>query len=246
MIDGRAYDDQRPPWIEGADYGNAPQRALATKMLWALLALFLMAGVATISYLAGRALGQEPIREAQPDAREAPTAPPPIRPPPVAPRPSVFEPPPPVARMLEAPSERPAVIALQRVEKKSATSASKERRSSRAPKFRPPRRVLIARRALTQPRRVLYASRVVQLGVYPNRRQATAALARLVRVYPYIKTLPKTIKAIRSPNGGARVHYLRLRAYSPDHARILCQSLHSIGRGCAVLPETGKYAHIIF
>jgi hypothetical protein len=240
MSDGKTYDDQRLPSLEGVDEEEGPRGVLAKKILAALFALFLFAGVGLIFYLAGRASRQEPIslgRETLPEARRAPATLPGTLSQPASPPPSEVEAPPPVARMLEAQSRRAAVVAEQRVEKQAAIPATKERQSPRVPEFRPPRRVLVARRALVQRQRVLYASRVVQLGEYPNRRQAEAAHARLVRVYPYLKTLPKTIKSLRAPSGSARAYYLRLKAYSPDHARVLCQNLLAIGRGCAVLPE---------
>jgi hypothetical protein len=126
--------------------------------------------------------------------------------------------------------------------KQPVIPAIKERQSRRVAEFRPPRRVRAARRAIArrmrvQPQRIVYASRVVQLGEYPNRRQARAAHARLVRVYPYLKTLPKTIKATGFQTASGRAYHLRVTTYSPEHARLLCQNLLSIGRGCAVLSE---------
>lgn len=240
MSDGRTYGDQRLPWLGGVDNEDGPRGVSAKKMLAALLALFLIAGFGVISYLAGRGSRQEPIRlgrETLPEARPAPAMLPATLPQSGSPPPSEVEAPPPVARMLEAQPRSATVFAKQGVEEQSMIPATRERRSPRAPEFHPSRRVLVARRALVQPQRVLYASRVVQLGEYPNRRQAKAAHARLVRVYPYLKTLPKKIKSVRPPSGSARAYHLRSRAYSPDHARVLCQNLVAIGRGCAVLPE---------
>ncbi len=240
MSDGRTNDEQKLPPRESVHVEAPPRGGSARKALATLLALFLIAGVGVISYLAGRASWQEPIksgRETGPDARQAPATLPVTLPPPASPPPSVVEPPPPVARMLEAQSRNAAAVARQRVEKQSAIPETRKPAPPRPPEFRPPRRVVAARRALAQPQRVLRASRVVQLGEYPDRRQAELAHARLVRVYPYLKTLPRTVKSSRPPNGSARAYHLRLKAYSPDHARILCQNLLAIGRGCAVLPE---------
>ena len=238
MSDGRTYDDHRLPQLEGDD--DRRRRVWAKKMVAALLALFLVAGVGVTSYLAERASWQEPNRlgrETLPDARQAPATPPVTLPQPASPSPSELAVPPPVARMLKDRSRSAAVVAEQPVEQQSVISAIKERRLAPAREFRLSRRVLIARRALVQPQRVLYASRVVQLGEYPNRRLAKAAHARLVRVYPYLKTLPKTITSLRPRSGRSRAFQLRLRVGSPDHARVLCQNLLAIGRGCAVLPE---------
>lgn len=240
MSDGRTYDDQKRPRLESADDEAALRNAFAKKMLAGVLALLLIVGVGVISYLAGRASSQQPIksaRETLPDAPQTSVTLPATLPPPASPPPPAIEPPPPVARMLEAQSRSAAVAASQRIEKPAVKPATSKRAPPRAPEFRPPRRVVAARRALAQPQRVLHASRVVQLGEYPNRRQAEMAHARLVRVYPYLKSLPKTVKSSRAPIGNARAYHLRLKAYSPDHARILCQNLLSIGRGCAVLPE---------
>ncbi|MDQ3078860.1 MAG: hypothetical protein M3R03_02540 [Pseudomonadota bacterium] len=241
MGDGRTYGDHRRPSLEGAGDESGPRDVFARRMPAALLALFLIAGVGVISYLAGRASRQEPFRSGReylPEARQAPaTLPATTLPQPASPLPSVVEAPPPLARMLEAQSRSAAAVAKQAVEKQPVIPATKERQSPLVPEFHPPRRVRVARRALVQAQRVLYASRIVQLGEYPNRRQAEAAHARLVRVYPYLKTLPKTVKSSRSPNGSPRAYTLRLKAYSPDHARILCQNLAAIGRGCAVMPE---------
>ena len=240
MSDGRTYGDQGLPWLGGVDNEDGPRGVLAKEMLAAVLALSLIAGVGVTSYLAGRASWQEPIRlgrETLPEARQAPARLSAALPQPASPPPSEVDAPPPVARMLEAQSRSAAVVAKQRIDKRSVIPATGERQSPRAPEFHPSRRVFVARRALVQPQRVLYASRVVQLGEYPNRRQAKAAHARLVRVYPYLKTLPKKIKSVRPSSGSARAYYLRSRAYSPDNARVLCQNLVAIGRGCAVLPE---------
>ena len=223
MSDGRTNDDQRLPGFEGVDDEDGPRGFLANKMLAALLALFLITGVGVTSYLAGRASWQEPIRsgrETLSAARQAPAT----LPQPASPTPSEVDAPPPVAQILEAQSKSAAVVAEHRVEKQTVIPATKERRSHRAPEVHPSRRALVARRALVQPQRVLYASSVVQLGEYPNRRQAKAAYARLVRVYPYLKTLPKKIKSVRPSSGNARAYHLRSRAYSPDHARVLCQN----------------------
>lgn len=240
MSDGGTYDDQRLRCLEGVDDEDGPRSVWAKKMLAALLALFLTAGVGVTSYLAGRASWQEPIRlgrETLPEARQAPATLPATLPQSVSRPLSEVNTPPPVARMLEAQSRRGAVDAKLRVEKQSVVPATREPRSPRAPQFHPSRRVLVARLALVQPQRVPYASRVVQLGEYPDRRQAKAAHARLVRVYPYLKTLPEKIKSARPPSGSARAYHLLSIADSPDHARILCQNLVAIGRGCAVLPE---------
>ncbi len=240
MSDGKTYDDHRLPQLEGIDDVEGRRGVWAKRIFAALLALFLVAGVGVTSYLAGRASWQEPIRlgrETLPDTRQAPATPPATLPQPASPSPSDLAVPPPVARMLEARSRSAAVGAAQPVGKQSVISAINEPRLAPAREFRPSRRVLVARRALVQPQRVLYASRVVQLGEYPNRRLAQAAHARLIGVYPYLKTLPKTITSLRRRSGRARAFQLRLRAGSPDHARVLCQNLLAIGRGCAVVPE---------
>jgi hypothetical protein len=240
MSDGRTYGDQRLRGLEQADDDDGPRGVLAKKMLAALLAFFLIAGVSVTSYRAGRASWQEPIplgRGPLPETRQTPAKLPSTLPQPASPHSSYVDIPPPVARMLEARSRSQALVAIRRVDEQAAILASKEHQSPRAPEFHPSRRVLVARRALVQPQRVLYASKVVQLGEYPNRRQAKAAYARLVRVYPYLKTLPSKIESVRPRSGSARAYHLRSRAYSPDHARVLCQNLVSIGRGCAVLPE---------
>jgi hypothetical protein len=238
MSDGGTYDDQRLRCLEGVD-GDGPRGVSAKNMLAALLALFLALGVGVTSYLAGRASWREPIRsgsETLPEARQAPPTPPATLRQSTDRSPFEVDTPPPVARMLEAQSRREAV-ARQRVEKHSVVPATIQSGSPRARQFHPSRRVLVARRALVQPQRVPYASRVVQLGEYPDRRQAKAAHARLVKVYPYLKTLPRKITSVRPPSGSARAYHLLSIAYSPDHARILCQNLVAIGRGCAVLPE---------
>ncbi len=208
-------------------------------MLAALLASFLIAGVGSISYLAGRASRQEPSRfglNTPSEARRAPDTLPVTMPQPAYQPRLKAEPSSPVARNPEEQSGGTVFVPEQRVEKRPVTLKTKERQSPRIPEFRPPRRVRVARRGLAQSQRVLYASQVIQLGVYPNRRQAKAAHARLVRVYPYLKTLPKTVEVFRPPSGGALAYQLRLKAYSPDYARAICQNLRAIGRGCAVLP----------
>ncbi len=240
MSDGRTHDDHRPPQLEGIDDDDGRRGVWPKRMFAALLGVFLVAGVGVTSYLAGRASWREPIRlgrETLPDTRQAPATPPAALPQPASPSPSDLAVPPPVARMLEGRSRSAAVVAKQPVEEQSEKPAIKQRRSVPAREFRPSRRVLVARRALVQPQRVLYASSVVQLGEYPNRRLAQAAHARLIGVYPYLKTLPKTIKSLPPRSGRARAFQLRLRAGSPDHARVLCQNLLAIGRGCAVVPE---------
>ncbi|HXH00405.1 MAG TPA: hypothetical protein VNI79_08340 [Sphingomicrobium sp.] len=204
------------------------------------MALFLIAGVGVISYLAGRGSGQGPVfqseREAPPVAPQTPATLPAAVPPLSSLPPLKAEVPPPLTRMRQAEARRAAMVAKTEVVEQSAMPATRERRAPRAPEFQPSRRVLAARRALVQPQRVLHASRVVQLGEYPDRRQANAAHQRLVRVYPYLKTLPKSVEMSQPPSGNARAYRLQVKAHSPDHARILCQNLLSIGRGCAVLP----------
>lgn len=241
MSDSRSHEDQKLPSIDGVDTEHAPSGALAKNMLASLLALLLLVGgVGVISYRAGRASWQRPTgsaAEALHKAEQSSTTPLTNLPQPALPLPSDVEPPPPVARILQAQARLAADIAEKETKRQSVIPETPESHSPRTREFRPPRRVLEARRALVQPKRVLYASRVVQLGEYPNRRQAEAAHARLVRVYPYLKTLPKTVKSWRPPAGGARAYHLRLEAFSPDHARVLCQNLLAIGRGCAVLPE---------
>lgn len=240
MGDRRTHDDQRLLWPQAVEDENGAQSDLVGKVLWALFALLLMGSVAVVSYLTGRGSRQEPIGlggNTRPVPQQPATVPQPASPPP-----STLEAAPPVARMLEARTDTPTAVAEQRVEKQSMAPALDVRQTPPAPQFRLPRRVLIARRAITrqvpvQPRRVLYASRVVEVGNYRNRRLAQAAHARLVRVYPYVRTLPKTIMSIGAPTGKARAFHLRLTTGSPEHARILCQNLLSIGRGCAVLPE---------
>ena len=240
MSDGRTYDDHELPPLEGIDDDDQRRGAWAKRMFAALLALSLLAGVGVTSYLAGRASWQEPIgseRETPPDDRQPPATPSPTLPQPASTAPSEPAVPPPMARMLKARSRSATVVAKQPIKKQSVLPVIKQRRLAPAREFRPPRRVLVARRALVQPQRVLYASRVVQLGIYPNRRLAQAAHTRLVRVYPYLKTLPRMITSLPPRIGRARTFQLRLRAGSADHARIVCQNLLAIGRGCAVLPE---------
>ncbi len=245
MGEARTHGDRRLPWPEAVDDENGAQSDLVGKMLWALFALLLITGVAVFSYLAGRTSRQEPIElgsETLPLEQETPTTLPGTVQQPALSLPSEIEAAPPVARMLAEQSGTTTTFAEQRVGEQSMSPAIEGRQTAPAPQFRAPRRVLVARRAIArgapvQPRRVLYASRVVELGNYRNRRLAQAAHARLVRVYPYVKTLPKTIMSLEAPTGKARAFHLRMTTGSPEHARILCRNLLSIGRGCAVLPE---------
>ena len=242
MGDGSTHGNQRLPWLSGANDENEPHSELAAKMLWALFALLLLTSVALVSYLAGRASVREPLRlvgATVPAARQAPAAMPPLTSPPPE-----LQAAPPVARMLEAEArtETATLVGEQRVKQQSVIPKTRKPQSRRAPEFRPSRRVRVARRAIArrlrvQPQRIVYASRIAQLGVYLDRRQATAAHSRLVRVYPYLKTLPKTIKSLGAQTMSGRAYHLRVQAYSPEHARVLCQNLLSIGRGCRVLPE---------
>jgi hypothetical protein len=246
MSDSRTQGDQRLPWPEAAGDEDSAYSDLAAKMLRALFALLLITSVAVVSYLAGRASLQEPLRlggESRPVARQAPDTLPAIMPQFASPPPSTPEAPPPVTRMLEGNAKaRTETAVADQVTKQPVIPAIRERQSQRVPEFRPPRRVRAARRAIArrlpvQPQPVVYASRVVQLGEYPNSRQARSAHVRLVRVYPYLKTLPKTIKPTGPLPARDRAYHLRVTTYSPEHARVLCQNLLSIGRGCAVLPE---------
>jgi len=231
---------ERLPWLDPPRPTKraAPPVTAGRRSQWplfAVLALFLLAGIGLMSYLAGRGSVPAPVavtRESLPDARRATVTLPAAEVPPLPPPPPVEAqplPPPPVPEVV---AERANPVA------KPTVRATAERRSPRAAKLRPSRRVLAARRALVQPQRVVHASKVVQLGVYSKRRQADAAYRRLVRVYPYLATQSKTISATRPLRGYARSHRLQLTTHSPDHARILCQHLLSIGRGCVVLPVT--------
>jgi hypothetical protein len=248
MGGSRTQGDQRLPWSQAADdNGDWAHSDLVSKMLWALFALLLMTTVAVVSYLAGHASLQEPLRfggETTPVTRQAPATPPVTIPHFASPPPSTPEAPPPVTRMLEvkAKTRIQTAVADQQVTNQRVTPAIRELPSQRVPEFRPPRRVRDARRAIArrlpvEPQPVVYASRVVQLGEYPNRREARAAHVRLVKVYPYLKTLRKTIEPTGPLSAHVRAYHLRVTAYSPEHARVLCQNLLSIGRGCAVLPE---------
>jgi hypothetical protein len=246
MGDSRTHGDQGLPWLEAANDENGTRRDLAAKMLWTLFALLLISSVAVVSYVAGRGSRQEPLEpggETVPVARQEPTTLPATVPQIASPPPDLAAAPP-VARLLdsEANTMTATAVADRQDTKQPVIPAIKERQSRRVAEFRPPRRVRAARRAIArrmrvQPQRIVYASRVVQLGEYPNRRQARAAHARLVRVYPYLKTLPKTIKATGFQTASGRAYHLRVTTYSPEHARLLCQNLLSIGRGCAVLSE---------
>ena len=231
-------DAERLPWLDPprAHLRPVPVEGAARRSrmpLLAVLALFLMAGVAVIAYLAGHGSVEAPTAATPglaPDPRQATIAlPAAVPPPPPPPQVEVEAAPPPVREIVAEP--------VAEVEERAPVRATAERRTPRAARPRLPRRALEARRALVEPQRVVHASKVVQLGAYRKRRHAEAAYRRLERVYPYLATLPKTVSATRPPSGYARAYVLRLKAHSPDHARILCQNLLSIGRGCVVLPE---------
>lgn len=246
MGDGGALGDQRPAWREGVANENERRSDFAGKLLWALFALLLITAVSVISYIAGRTSRDEPERSREytlSDEPEAPPMQPATLPDYASPPPPEIEAAPPVARLLEYQSKTATAAPQQGPEKQSVKLAPGARQSPPVPQFRPARRVFAARRAIArrvpmQRQRMAHASKVVQLGEYPNRGQATAAYARLARAYPYLKTLPRTIKSSR-PRTARSAYQLRVTAYSPEHARVLCQNLLSIGRGCAVLPEPG-------
>jgi|GEM_PF-3834357 len=232
-------DSERLPWLDPPRPASSPAPAARAARngrtpLLAVLALFLIAGVAVISYLAGRGSVGAPVAatpEYLPDPRQPTVAlPAAVEPPPPPPAPPVE------AQVPPPPMREPVVQRPLRVSERTPARVTVERRAAPAAKPRPSRRALAARRALLQPRRVVHASRVVQLGAYRKRGHADAAYRRLVRVYPYLATLPKVISATRPPPGYARSYRLQLKTHSPDHARVLCQNLLSIGRGCAVLP----------
>ena len=231
-------DPERLPWLDPPGPSSRPSAMTrsARMPLLAMLALFLIAGVAVISYLAGHQSVEDPVAATSgqlPDARQATvTLPAAVQPPP----PPL---PPPIEVQMPPPSGR-EIVAEQVVPipEPAPVRATAKRRPARATKPKLSPRVLAAREALVQPQRVVHASKVVELGTYRNRRLAAAAYRRLVRVYPYLATLPKAVSATRPPSGSARNYRLQMKTYSPDHARVLCQNLLSIGRGCVVLPET--------
>jgi len=236
-------DPERLPWLDPprrASRAQPPANAgrRAQWPLFVVLALFLLAGVGMMSYLAGRGSMPAPVAatpEILPDERSATVTLPAAEMPPLPPPPPVEAQAPPPPPVREVVAERAAPGA-----KRTPARATAAPRTARVVKLRPSRRVLAARRALVQPQRVVHASKVVQLGAYRNRRYADAAYRRLVRVYPYLATLPKIVSATRPPRGYARSYRLQLKTHSPDHARILCQNLLSIGRGCVVLPVTAR------
>lgn len=239
MDDARA-ESERLPWLDSPRHpATAPAKKPSPKAarrargpIFALLSLFVIAGVGMIAYLAGR--GSVGVWEADT----------PAPPPAVAPQATVTLPPPPPplppeivtseVRVADAPSPPPAAKSTASAEKRTTNVATRPR-SARQAKAAPSARAIRARRAIRQMPPLVKASPVVQLGVYRTRGQAGAAFRRVAKVYPYLKKLPRGVDPI-TLSDNSRLYRLRLREYSPEYARILCTNLRSIGRGCTVLP----------
>lgn len=233
-------DEERLPWLQPLPVParkrsgpSAGRRAQAP--LFAVMTLFLLAGVGMISYLVGR--GSVPPAAIEPPivslSRPAPEATVTLPPVPAPSSPAARD-----VRLAEAPpaaAETPTRRATPRPTAR-VTRASRERRPVRTASA-PPRRAAPVRSSISPVPRYVIASNVVQLGIYSNRSGAIAAYRRLVRVYPYLAKLPRTIRRTPAQTGSPRYYRLRTQAYSPDHARLLCDRLRSIGRGCTVLPQ---------
>lgn len=77
--------------------------------------------------------------------------------------------------------------------------------------------------------------RVIELGAYITPGQLDAARWRLLRAYPYLGTLARSVTFIGPTPGRPRYYRLRLAASSSREARALCNNLHRIGRGCMIV-----------
>ena len=238
MVDART-DSERLPWLDtprATKPVRAPRRKLSRGPIFALLSLFLIATVGVMAYLVGR--GSVPVAPA-----DTPAAPPPS---PAAtvtlPPPIVAEPAPAPVPVAEAakPAPAPRVTRPRRPTSRRAASQSPDlpsalesTRQAQEQGANPPP---VARPAAPPPPPLVRASPVVQIGTYTSRARAAAAHRRLARDYPYIKNLPRIVRPIR-PAGSRRTFYrLQYQAHSPDYARILCQNVRAVRRGCMVLP----------
>lgn len=250
MAPGPGTDD-RLPWLESPRPSARARTARAARRarvpLLTLLALFGAAGVALLSFLAGRTTGPQQRSKAPPPAVI------------VAPLPPARMPGAPV--VAEAPAPLPAsstAISKASTASKARPPATVQRaKAQRRAPVRKPRRSVIpdivihrnatppapAITAAVPPRRAVWPAqpfagtpgKVIQLGSFRTMAQADAAWWRLVRVYPYLGTLPRMVSWVGPTPGRARTYQLRLAAGSRREARILCRNLHRIGRGCAVL-----------
>lgn len=240
MGDARS-ESERLPWLDtprSAKTSAAPRRKLPRAPIYVLLSLFLLASVGVMSFLVGR--GSVP---AEPAETPSPvTAAPPARTvilPPAAPPPPIPSPAP-VAEQARTPPAARATPARKSASKRSVSRARQSARAARRAKAAPSRletvRAVQMAPVVRRTAPLVQATRVAQLGTYRSRWQADAAHRRLIRVYPYVRTLPKVVRPIR-PNGSRRTFYrLQYQEYSPEYARILCRNLRAIGRGCVVLP----------
>lgn len=245
MGDARS-EEERLPWLDaprvpkaGRPARGSPPKAArrARTPIFVLLSLFLIAGVGVMSYLAGR--GSATL---SPASDPLPTPPSPTKQATV-----VLPPPPPPLPVepttIEAPAaEQPRPSARVKPPAKPSTSGVMRTASEKAParpapqaKAAPSPRAIRARQALRQMPPLVRASPVVQLGLYPTRGQANAAFRRLTKVYPYLKKRPRDVRSI-TLSDKTRLYQLRFREHSPEYARILCENLRSMGRGCTVLP----------
>jgi len=240
MVDARS-DSERLPWLDSpraAKPARAPRRKLPRAPIFALLALFLIATVGVMAYLVGR--GSVPVERV--DAPATPPSPPAATaiPPQPEPMPTVAEPAPEraVEKARPTPARRPsrpsrAVARAETSPPPDAPSALDATRQAQEAGTSPPP---VARTFVPPPAPLVRASPLVQVGTYTSRRRADAAHRRLARDYPYIKSLPRIVRPIR-PAGSRRTFYrLQYQARSPDYARILCQNVRAIRRGCMVLP----------
>lgn len=84
--------------------------------------------------------------------------------------------------------------------------------------------------------------RMVRIGTFRTRYEAKRAWAKLVKLYPGMKTLRAVTNDIPSARNGTTYYRLQFGTTSQAHSEVLCQRMKTIGQSCVVVDLTGARA----
>ncbi len=247
MADGHAaLDPDRLPWLADT---RKPRRGgggtSASLLAWALFATLL---IAAVSYW----MGVKSVTE--PDAFDLGVPSPPaatVR----LPEPAVVAPPvqevrpvpvpevKPVAEPAPVAVAKPAPVRVAKPEpRRRAAAKAKAPPAARKPRARP---APVKKEAVAPAPARLQAwpaiqsagasGRMVRVGTFYSRRQAKQGWARIVRVYPGMRTLKAVVAPSPSLRNGRTFYRLQFGTTSQAHSTVLCQRMRVVGQSCVVV-----------
>lgn len=223
MTDGRAYDEDRLPWLEEVEDEDGPRGVSARKMLaWLLVVLAAAAIVAATFFWIGRSDGG--AAGGAPELIRAPAGPYKVKPA----NPGGLD----VTGESETAFQTSAGQDVDARLDTSGLPGQPRQETAPEPSASPPSPPAESARPQPSEASTSASGSVIQLGAYRNTAQAERAWTALTARFPDLENLSKIVVPYSA--GGSSGYRLRAGASSPAQAQQMCRAIEAGGESCFI------------